>query len=175
MSFGCGGAGRFAACVQECIRDFLCEAILALDLPWPPCARPTHQRPRPDFARTAALAVFLFTVVRCPLLAQSGHAELHCTCPLSGAKRTWLLAVRMSAFDPKRTLSSVSSGCGLDPRVGLPLIVTPDLLAEDPSLNYHQTELFIVAVLPLMTASRKRGGRNENHHRVGGPCSGDVG
>ena len=25
---------------------------------------------------------------RCPLLAQSGHAELHCTCPLSGAKRT---------------------------------------------------------------------------------------
>ena len=24
----------------------------------------------------------------CPLLAQSGHADLHCTCPLSGVKRT---------------------------------------------------------------------------------------
>jgi hypothetical protein len=23
---------------------------------------------------------------RCPLLALSGHAELHCTCPLSGGK-----------------------------------------------------------------------------------------
>jgi hypothetical protein len=26
--------------------------------------------------------------IESPLLAQSGHAELHCTCPLSGAKRT---------------------------------------------------------------------------------------
>ena len=25
---------------------------------------------------------------RCPLLAQSGHAELHCTCPLLAVKRT---------------------------------------------------------------------------------------
>ena len=25
---------------------------------------------------------------RCPLLALSGHAELHCTCPLLGVKRT---------------------------------------------------------------------------------------
>ena len=25
---------------------------------------------------------------QCPLLALSGHAELHCTCPLSGVKRT---------------------------------------------------------------------------------------
>jgi len=39
----------------------------------------------------------------CPLLALSGHTELHCTCPLSGAKRTWLFAPQMSAFDPKRT------------------------------------------------------------------------
>ena len=28
----------------------------------------------------------------CPLLAQSGHAELHCACPLSGVKRTWVRA-----------------------------------------------------------------------------------
>ena len=29
-------------------------------------------------------------LLRCmsPLLAQSGHAELHCTCPLLGVKRT---------------------------------------------------------------------------------------
>jgi hypothetical protein len=39
----------------------------------------------------------------CPLLALSGHAELHCTCPLSGVKRTFLFALQMSAFDPKRT------------------------------------------------------------------------
>ena len=25
----------------------------------------------------------------CPPLAQSGHTELHCTCPLSGVKRTF--------------------------------------------------------------------------------------
>jgi hypothetical protein len=45
----------------------------------------------------------------CPLLAQSGHAELHRTCPLLGAKRTWRFALHMSAFDPKRTLPSSSS------------------------------------------------------------------
>ena len=28
---------------------------------------------------------------------------LHCTCPLSGVKRTWASALHMSAFDPKRT------------------------------------------------------------------------
>ena len=39
----------------------------------------------------------------CPLLALSGHAELHCTCPLSGVKRTWRLQCKTSAFDPKRT------------------------------------------------------------------------
>ncbi|MFY9817923.1 MAG: hypothetical protein WAK36_14710, partial [Pseudolabrys sp.] len=26
--------------------------------------------------------------IKCPLLAQSGHAELRCTCPLSGVKPT---------------------------------------------------------------------------------------
>src|SRR5262245_3179832 len=38
-----------------------------------------------------------------PLLAQSGHALVHRTCPLSGVKRTCLCALQMSAFDPKRT------------------------------------------------------------------------
>ena len=55
-----------------------------------------------------------------PLLALSGHALVHCTCPLSevkqtslfsrspllrsllGVKRTWLIALQMSAYDPKR-------------------------------------------------------------------------
>jgi hypothetical protein len=32
---------------------------------------------------------------------------VHCKCPLSGAKQTWLFAVRMSAYDPKRTSVSV--------------------------------------------------------------------
>ena len=35
----------------------------------------------------------------CPLLAQSGHTELHCTCPLSGVKRTCHFALQMSAYD----------------------------------------------------------------------------
>jgi hypothetical protein len=37
-------------------------------------------------------------------MAQSGHAELHCTCPLLGVKRTYLGHREMSANDPKRTL-----------------------------------------------------------------------
>ena len=31
-------------------------------------------------------------ITRCPLLAQSGHTELHCTCPLLGLKRTCAFA-----------------------------------------------------------------------------------
>jgi len=39
----------------------------------------------------------------CLLLALSGHAKLHCTCPLSGVKRTSRRRMTMSDFDPKRT------------------------------------------------------------------------
>ena len=39
-------------------------------------------------------------------MAQSGHTALHCTCPLSGVKRTSPSALHMSAFDPKRTSRS---------------------------------------------------------------------
>ena len=61
-----------------------------------------------------ACLVYFFALGRqksrkCPLLAQSGHAELHRTCPLSGVKRTWTCAPHMSAFDPKRTLLASSS------------------------------------------------------------------
>ena len=38
-------------------------------------------------------------------MAQSGHAQLRCTCPLSGVKRTCRVALHMSAYDPKRTSS----------------------------------------------------------------------
>ena len=38
----------------------------------------------------------------CPLLAQSGHRLVRCTCPLLGIKRTCHFALQMSAFDPKR-------------------------------------------------------------------------
>jgi len=41
-------------------------------------------------------------------VALSGHTELHCTCLLSGVKRTCRFALQMSAFDPKRT----SAGLG---------------------------------------------------------------
>ena len=44
-----------------------------------------------------------------PLLALSGHTELHCTCPLSGTKRTSPSALHMSAFDPKRTLAFLNA------------------------------------------------------------------
>ena len=50
------------------------------------------------------MAVFLFV----QLLAQSGHPSLHRTCPLSGAKRTCLFALQMSAYDPKRTSARYS-------------------------------------------------------------------
>ena len=39
----------------------------------------------------------------CQLLALSGHAELHCKCPLLGVKRTCHFALHLSACDPKRT------------------------------------------------------------------------
>src|SRR5215471_9753464 len=45
--------------------------------------------------------------MRCPLLAQSGHALVHRTCPLLGVKRTCLFAPHMSAFDPKRTSTTL--------------------------------------------------------------------
>ena len=64
-------------------------------------ARQARKAREVNFGETAREAVFLFR--RCPLLAQSGHAELHRTCPLLGAKRTSLVALHMSAYDPKRT------------------------------------------------------------------------
>jgi hypothetical protein len=39
----------------------------------------------------------------CPLLALSGHLFLHRACPLLGVKRTYLFALHVSAYDPKRT------------------------------------------------------------------------
>src|SRR5262245_45514980 len=49
--------------------------------------------------------------VQSPLLALSGHGLLHCTCLLSGVKRTWLFARHMSAFDPKRTFALRDRDC----------------------------------------------------------------
>src|SRR5215468_12710123 len=43
--------------------------------------------------------------LECPLLAQSGHSLLRCTCPLLG--RTCSFALHMSASDPKRTLADL--------------------------------------------------------------------
>jgi hypothetical protein len=46
-----------------------------------------------------------------PLLAQSGHQLLHCTCPLSGVKRTCPFALQMSAFDAVDGAHSEASKC----------------------------------------------------------------
>src|SRR5262249_31051384 len=44
-------------------------------------------------------------LLRCmsPLLAQSRHELVRCTCPLSGVERTCVVAMHESATDPKRT------------------------------------------------------------------------
>ena len=44
-------------------------------------------------------------------MAQSGHSSNTTQCPLLGAKRTWLPRRKMSANDPKRTLSLRSGVC----------------------------------------------------------------
>ena len=79
-----------------------------------PIARPRLLSP----SRTPVHPYGLLRIVpaaRCPLLAQSGHAELHCTCPLLWVKRTCLFGPHMSAFDPKRTLAWSSSAAGFAP------------------------------------------------------------
>ena len=66
---------------------------------------PVGKKPEGLFAKlsTARRPKLNNFVGACPLLAQSRHDGLQCTCPLSGVKRTYLLALHMSAFDPKRT------------------------------------------------------------------------
>ena len=44
----------------------------------------------------------------CPLLAQSGHPSRATECPLLGVKQTSQFEGVMSAFDPKRTLPSLT-------------------------------------------------------------------
>ena len=44
-------------------------------------------------------------MARCPLLALSGHALVHRTCPLLGVKRTWFSRRKMSAYDLRRKVS----------------------------------------------------------------------
>src|SRR5262249_14472949 len=47
------------------------------------------------------------TLVRCPLMAQSGHSSTEFQCPLLGVKRTSYGRAPMSAFDPKGTFSPI--------------------------------------------------------------------
>ena len=44
----------------------------------------------PIWGYSGNTASLLTNTMRFPLLTQSGHTELHCTCPLSGVKRTSL-------------------------------------------------------------------------------------
>ena len=52
----------------------------------------------PIWGYSGNTASLLTNTMRFPLLTQSGHTELHCTCPLSGVKRTSYVC-----YDPKRT------------------------------------------------------------------------
>ena len=71
--------------------------VKATDWAWAAVVRDSRPRltRRTRFSRGG-----LLDVVPCPLLAQSGHTLVHCTCSLSGVKRTCLFALYMSAFDP---------------------------------------------------------------------------
>src|SRR5262249_62066957 len=52
-----------------------------------------------------------FTRTTCPLLAQSRHARVHCTCLLLGVKRTWESSTAPSA-NPGRTLEyAINCAC----------------------------------------------------------------
>jgi hypothetical protein len=62
--------------------------------------------------------------IACPLLAQSGHTKLHCTCPLLGGKRTFQTSdnrlYRKQSF-PRSWLSELGVNAGFfgqDGRVG---------------------------------------------------------
>jgi hypothetical protein len=62
----------------------------------------------------------------CPLLAQSGHRLVHCTCPLLGVKRTWLPQRKTSAID----LFRHSTTAGESPLDGL--LLSPRRKAYQP-------------------------------------------
>src|SRR5262249_21895760 len=57
------------------------------------CSRQVGRRSPAERRRAAGTAVVwrVRAINPCPLLAQSGHAVVHCTCLLSGVKRTSLL------------------------------------------------------------------------------------
>src|SRR5262249_6504882 len=48
--------------------------------------------------------IALTTTQVCPLTAHCGHSTMSHLMSVSGVKRTWPIALHMSAFDPKRTL-----------------------------------------------------------------------
>src|SRR5262249_38508442 len=70
--------------------------------------------------------------------ALSGHARVHCKCPLLGVKRTCLFALHMSAYDPKRTLPGYP--LRTHPRRGASDAPTPlprRLLAKSSEIPFH--------------------------------------
>src|SRR5262249_34307250 len=71
--------------------------------------------------------------VACPFLAQSGHPLVHCTCLLSGVKRTCRFAVQMSAFDPKRTWVARIVAMQLNPDP-IPSVANPCCNRVTPSI-----------------------------------------
>src|SRR5262245_47504061 len=53
--------------------------------------------------------IALTTTQVCPLMAHCGHSIMSHLMSVSGVKRTWPIAMHMSAFDPKRTSGSQSA------------------------------------------------------------------
>ena len=75
----------------------------------------TAKSARPQYSResTTLAADRIRPLLRCmsPLLAQSGHPQLHRTCPLSGVKRTSDLERAMSCHIKRQRLYSLAADC----------------------------------------------------------------
>src|SRR5262249_19922792 len=90
-----------------------------------------------------------------PLLAQSRHRLVHCTCPLLGVKRTWPIAAQMSASDPKRTLDLIKVGPVANPPRAAPPV---NFLCEEGTAHDTRREIYEMGprALHLRCVSRLR-------------------
>src|SRR5262249_47573877 len=67
------------------------------------CHEPIHLIGFRKNRHTGSLSIYCGAM---SAIGQSGHPWLHCTCLLSGVKRTWVGELCMSAYGPMRTFIS---------------------------------------------------------------------